>query len=361
MRYVNRRGVWIGPEILPWGSLGGSTYTMDAAGESIATIGRVVLENGPVSTKVISAAGGGSIWWFNPSTNTFANAGTNLRVGLQDVSAGLEDGTFDVYDDLVGGTDTLTSGSPKQITMSSGTKTLTHGQEIAFCIEMTARGGADSVVAQGWGSNQLYPYRTADTGSGPAKASNSIVGLLIVFDDGSLGWIHGIVTYKPHSVATYNNGSTPDEYGLYIVPDNTLITEHIGLYLSAIATTDTFDVCIYSDPLGSPLLEDSFTVDPVKLGDNINHGIVNAPFDEFRFKADTPYLISALPTSVNSIGLSRLEFAAAGHRITSLIGTSWQQGTRSNGSGAFSLTNTLVPIIGIFAKEIKARTRVYTS
>lgn len=33
---------------------------------------------------------------------TFANAGTNFRIGIQDVaSTGLEDGTFDVYADLV--------------------------------------------------------------------------------------------------------------------------------------------------------------------------------------------------------------------------------------------------------------------
>jgi len=41
-------------------------------------------------------------------------------------STGLEDGTFDVYADLVGGTDTITGSADQLTAMETGTKTITH-------------------------------------------------------------------------------------------------------------------------------------------------------------------------------------------------------------------------------------------
>ena len=70
----------------------------------------------------------------------FSNGSTNLRIGLQDVTpaTGFEDGTFDVYADLVGGTDTIAEDVILATPMESGTKTVTHGDLLAIAIEMTA-------------------------------------------------------------------------------------------------------------------------------------------------------------------------------------------------------------------------------
>ena len=67
-----------------------------AAGRSIAVIGKLVLAAG-TGSKTISSAGG-KIYIGKIASRTFANAGSTLRIGIQDVTAGtgLEDGVFDV-------------------------------------------------------------------------------------------------------------------------------------------------------------------------------------------------------------------------------------------------------------------------
>src|SRR5512146_744096 len=123
---------------LLYGSSG--TSALNAAGYKTAFIGNVYISGRPVGAKTISAAGGGSIS-FTPGTNTFADAGTNLRVGIQDADTSnspvVPDGTHDVYADLVPGSVTLTGGTWYEADMSSGTKSITHGQEIAIVFEMT--------------------------------------------------------------------------------------------------------------------------------------------------------------------------------------------------------------------------------
>ncbi len=120
---ANKMGMIISSDGGLMGS-GINNATMDGAGESQAFIGKVFLEAG-TGSKTISSAGGKIRW--RSGTVTFANAGTNFRIGIQDVaSTGLEDGTFDVYADLVGGTDTITGSADQLTAMETGTKTISH-------------------------------------------------------------------------------------------------------------------------------------------------------------------------------------------------------------------------------------------
>jgi hypothetical protein len=201
---------------------GGYTYNaMDANGESVAGIGQIFLEGGAAGgTKTISNVG--KIYW-KTAGSTFANAGTNVRVGLQDVSTttGLEDGTFDVYQDLVGGTDTIAANSVIITTMDTGTKTITHGDVVAVCVEMTTRGGVDTInvirESNPVGIGSGLPYATGDTGT-LSKTGNNIPIFLIEFDDGTLGWFNpghylvGNLYATSQSTIDFSNGSTPDEY-----------------------------------------------------------------------------------------------------------------------------------------------------
>ena len=61
-----------------------AAMTIDAAVEAVHYTGQVFLEAGSGS-KTISSAGG-KIHWRTSGTVTFANAGTTIRIGLQDVS-----------------------------------------------------------------------------------------------------------------------------------------------------------------------------------------------------------------------------------------------------------------------------------
>ena len=126
-----------------------SGITLDATGETCFMIGHLMLENPLGGSKTISSAGGGSIVWRTGAV-TFANASTTFRVGLQDLSTSSApaqgDGTFDVQAAFTGGGGGVTASSVQTSVMTTGTKTLSHGDKIAISFSMAARGGTDSVV-----------------------------------------------------------------------------------------------------------------------------------------------------------------------------------------------------------------------
>jgi len=325
-----------------------SNNTMDAAGESVTVIGIVALSTGPGTSKTISASGG-AIYWRAGSANTFANSGTTLRIGVQDVSAGLEDGTFDVSADLVGGTDTITNSSIMGTLMETGTKTIAHGDTIAVSMELIARAGADSVIATAFaqGNQLVNSYLSADTGSGPV-ASQNIGQFSLLFDDGTVGWIlyniPALVT-----TTTFGNGSTPDEYAtIFQTPfANTIVG--ISAILDNVASTDTFEAILYSTPLGTPVAEVTITVAPTLVvsatADGTWEWLFTSPFTP---AINTNYAVAIRPTSVNTISLFRLQFGTGNgaNRAVTPLGTLWSEGTRSDATGAFSSSLINLPCIG---------------
>src|SRR5688500_19686033 len=99
----------LGLLIAPWDDRGfgqvaaTNVAVIDAVGESLTIIGQLSIE-GNATGKVLSAAGGGSFFYVAGTSVNIDNAGSTLRVGLQDVdlTTGLEDGVFDVYADVTG-------------------------------------------------------------------------------------------------------------------------------------------------------------------------------------------------------------------------------------------------------------------
>jgi hypothetical protein len=242
-----------------WGAAGTAT-TINATGESSGVVGHVRIAGG--GTKTISAAGGGRILW-SAGAVTFATLGSAVRVGIQDVSAvtGLEDGSWDVYKEYVQGTDTISASTYNVATMSSGTKTLADGDLIAIVAEMTVLAGADSVsvgtTASGIVTNTGgigFPYGTADTGS-LAKNTQFYLYAVISFDDGTTGWILGAPLIRNAlSTTNFNSGSVFDEYcSMFSVPFKIRISGVSVEALNIAAATDTFEVILYQDPLGTPI------------------------------------------------------------------------------------------------------------
>lgn len=339
---------------LDWPAAPTNTTTLDAAGESIALIGRVHMEAGAGTTKTISAAGGGKIWWRSGGTVTFADGSTNLRIGINDVSAatGVEDGTHDVYADLVGGTDAISTNTVYGTAMETGTKTMTHGDIIAAVIEMTGRGGSDSVQIARTNSSVAgnFPYSTVDSGAGPAKFTVFWLCVAFEFDDGTMGWIECAPSFVASTggtaLATFGNGSTPDEYGLvWSLPFG---VQAIGMaaYMGNLASGDDFDLVYYSDPLGTPSSDRSVSVDPDILA--LGSGWVCQPWaTSITIAANAVHCLSVLPTTANSVALHGATFADAKLRRQLILGENSRLGTRSNVTGAFAETTTSVPYIGL--------------
>lgn len=342
-----------------WGTSAAASSTMDAAGESVAFIGRIYIE-GAASSKTISSAGGKIV--FRTNTVTFANAGTNFRVGIQDVAAtGLEDGTFDVYADFTGGGGGIASTTWYEKAMTTGTKTINHLDTVAICMEMTARGETDSIQIQCFGNfthtfqtSANFPYRTIDTGSGPTRASSGPYGACIIFDDGTLGWIEGAMFgpgFNTWVDQTYNSGSTPNEYAaVFKVPFKCSVR---GAYVGvgSIASTDNFEIILYSDAEGTPVAERTVTVNPNYTGGVTTSLAYNVVFSSFTLSPGVWYAISMRPTTANNLTMSYIDIGAefgSKYKKLCVFGTDCKFSSRTNQSGAFSEVQSYFhPIFGL--------------
>ena len=336
----------------------GNNNTIDAAGESVAFIGKMYIE-GAASSKTISSAGGKI--FFRAGTVTFANAGTNFRIGIQDVaSTGLEDGTFDVYADFTGGGGGLTTNTFFQKAMTTGSKTINHGDVIAIVFEMTTRGGTDSVIITGYNprtqitvTNSTFPYKTQDTGTGPARSNAGIAGASIIFDDGTIGWIE-MAYMHPYTAAntSYTQTSTPDEYAaVFQVPFKCRVR---GGYLNvgSIASTDNFDIILYSDAEGTPVAERTVSVDPNYTGSTSNNNVpYNIDFSSFELTPGEWYALACRPTTSNDVTIWYNNLTTTFGNIYKKplpFGANCKFSARTNQSGAFTEVQTyFMPIFGL--------------
>lgn len=348
--FANNFGAVICP--VPPGDSGVANLAIDAAGESLTFIGRVNLQGGAGSSKTISSSGG-KIHWHTGIT-TFADSGTTLRLGIQDVGAtGLEDGTFDVHADLVGATDTIAGSSIISTAMESGTKTITHGDLIAISFELISRAGADSIAIRRNQQGRAFPYFTSDTGSGPAKTATQGSCATIEFDDGTVGWIGEYFLFPGFTQTLFQVNSTPDERALIFQVPFPCTVSGVIMNMTSVASTDNFEVIAYSDPLGTPVAEVTHSFD-ADLAASASQSWFQITFaTNLQVTANTKYAIAIRPTTTNTIAVSELVYGTGNEKLLrpTALGENWYSGTRSNQSGAFSETTTTLPLIGLFLSK----------
>lgn len=319
----------------------------DATGESATAIGQL-----HISDKGASKSMAGATLWFRTGSSTFANAGSNFRVGIQDLAAtGLEDGTFDIYKDFTGGGGVLLSNTWQGHVLNTGSKTVSHGDLIAISFEMTVRAGVDSVGIQ-YASNSVpasskgFPYGTVDTGAGPTKSTTVLPIALIQFADGTFGRIDNSWAWTDPDQDT---ASTTNQTGIYFVaPFTGTIDKVIFGVTDSVATTDMATITFWGTPLGTPTSLATLSVQ------GQNRATVSAVRNEF-FRFPTPISVTAgleyaitVHTTVGSINTAFVNLGtgnSAMRKITAL-GENWCRCNRTlPSSSAFSLTNTHLPSI----------------
>lgn len=351
--YLNAIGRLLTPfsRITDDGTIATENTTLDAAGESQTGIGQLIWSSGPGTTKTISSSGGKVFVRFGALT--FNNAGSTFRLGVQDVGAtGLEDGTFDAFAELIGGGGGITASAVNALAITSGSKSITHGDLIAISSELIARGGADSLIVLRGGTSVSLPYTSVDTGSGPGKNIRPPL-LAIQADDGTLGWLWLPPLFTENS-AQFSTSSTPDEHALvFRVPFRTAA---VGLHakLSNLAATDDFELILYSDPLGTPTAQRTITQD-------MDLGAVGAAFDGFFTSAytlepDTDYAIALRPTTTNALSYLRVNLGSGNGdlRLATPFGTDGYLATRSDQTGAFgSADTTILPQFGVWLGQLE--------
>lgn len=334
--------------------------TLDAANEGIDLIGRVFINGRPTSAKTISSAGGKL---YAVLSGTFANAGTTLRFGVQDIeTAGAAppprgDGTFDVYGDLVGGTDTLAGASAfTSVTMSSGSKSITHGDIIAIRLQAQSRGGTDAPTYKVWGlrgTPQGYPLTTTISSVPAYTAVGTLPVFWMLFDDGTVGWIENTFPYA--NVVEYDyitSASNPDEYGLIFTAPVTGWVDALYAHCGCPSADGTvLKLTLYSDPTGTPTALATGSL----YGDELGQGAaVEVPFSvvlstPVKVTKGARYCVAVRSTTTSgNILLYRPQFASDNEQIASGIFTvDMTRGTRDGETGAFTETARKPPFYGI--------------
>jgi len=338
------------------GQIGFSTVgTMDAAAEKVAFIGYCSIAGRPTSAKTISSSGGKI--HFRTGAVTWASAGTTIRVGIQDVDTGTgpaatPDGTFDVHDDLVQGTETVSANTWTTATMSSGSKSITHGQLIAIVWDMTVRNGSDSVVINGVsiGAARAMPVCRPFTTSWQNATAN-LPQAVIEFDDGTFGAISGqLIGISTSATETFSDASDPDERGIVFQVPFACKVDGVLAPINSNNSSGDFDVKIYEDPTGTPnaLLTQSFIGEQTNAALRTFEAIFSSPLV---LKANTSYCVAVKATN-GSISLQVITLGDAAYRSLLSGGTTVAKATRNNSSGSFSTTTTELYAIALMISAI---------
>lgn len=246
-------------------ALSGGT-TLDAAAEAAIYVGHIFTSDGASHT--IDTTGSSSLGWLTAAV-TFANAGTTVKVGLATIDAANGPPsratnvanviTFDVSKSLTGGGGGITGSAWQNHVPDAGTKTIAHGDLVCFAVQMTARGGVDSVIAN-WEAQAQSTGFAAVTGftGGSYASSNGIPHAIITFSDGAIGYFMGGANQVTINTRTWSSASATKEYGqLYKLPFPMKVH---GLFAWAAPSAD-FDAVLYSDPLGTPVAEKTRSID----------------------------------------------------------------------------------------------------
>lgn len=329
-----------------------ASATLDLTGEKVALIGRVCLP-AHTGTKTISSSGGKIHVYLG--TTTWANAGTSMDVGIQDVTGPDADGTFDVKATLVPGTETLTGSAVNSIAMETGSKVLTHNQMIAVVFDMTARAGADSVIIRnystGGGAGSVYPYCRFHNATSWG-VQNGGPNVLIETDDGTMGTIepYPFIPDNTTTVSFDSGTATFDEYGsAFILPWEVAISG-ITIPVSPESTSSDFELCLYTDHLGTPTLVSGFpvTFDASFIASAAIADLwMTITFDGLTTLAkDTYYGWSVRPTTTSNVSIQHINYGTGNNALLAglLCGSENFLIKRLNNTGAFTeVTDQHIP------------------
>lgn len=291
----------------------GTSSTLNATGETTQVVGAIQLENPLGGSKTISAAGGGKIVWMTGAV-TFANAGTTFVISIQDLSTasspGQGDGGNDVLVSYTGGGGGVTGSAVQQSTMTSGSKTIAHGDLVALVFSMTARGGADSIVVQhAPNGTEVNPNilggSIIENTSGSYANTSAYPMAYIVFDDGSVGWMYGFSMQAAVNTVTINSGTgTADEYGNLINLPFTFYALGIEAMVSLAGNSSDLELLLYSNPLGAPAVQRILSVDATQVSATSSVRFIGLPFSSpYLIRANTPVCVSCRPTTANNVSL----------------------------------------------------------
>jgi len=321
-----------------------TSWLLDSTGEYYHEFGYVRWADGGSHT--VSAAGGGKIGWYSGNTIVWTDVTAEFRLGLQDLDSTQNpcrgDGTFDVYRSLIPGTDSLAVNTWYEHTMSSGTKTLATGDYVVIAMTAIAASSTGRMTLEANNLNatmSAFPGGTVNQGT---PTLTSLAGHHMVADDGTLGWIEGVMPGVRGNSETFSDSTNPDERGmLFRVPhpieiDSLMFIGQIG------STTSIARARIYETPFATPnaLVTATF--------DGATHLHSTSAIDRYFISPITPlrlypgldYCLAIKATGAGNTEISTMEANTAAI-MSAFFGPDLSYVTRNNDSGAFGSQSTI--------------------
>jgi hypothetical protein len=320
---------------------GTSSNPLDATNKATIYIGHIITSDGGSHT--IDTTGSSSLGW-NAGSITFANSGTTVVVGLGNVltTAGpparavhVSDViTFDVSKSLIGGGGGISASAWQTHVPDTGSKTIANGDLVAFCIQMTARAGVDSIITRSVATPASLHRPLVTAFSGTYGSISGTPNAIITFADGALGYFHGCDIWSNIAVRTWNSGGATKEYGqLFSLPFPTRI---YGVY-GWVDPDNDFDIILYSDPLGTPVAEKTVSIDANTVSSATGSKFVATFNSSYATTVNQNIGVVFKPGAAN-ISTYYRTIANAAYRITDAWGTSGYGISRA--SGAFADANS---------------------
>ncbi len=295
--------------------------TLDADEEEAQYIGRVHIHGG--ATGKTFGTSGSKVSWLSGGSITFQSSAT-LRVGVKkaasvDATAGpsaratIGAAAFDVYDDLIGGTDTISSTTWRNDAMSAGTPfTVNDGDLIAVCFHLDIVSAAQSVKirSQSTASVLVFPAATLVTSGPTYTGQTAYPNIVLTFDDGTLGWLTGPVLSNVFSAAT-TIGNTNIGANIFQFPFDVKI-DAIATQILLNTNTANFAYDIYSTPLGTPVQDYAVAEDANITGTVTgNRMYFHHMTSRYTMSANTAYAVGVRQTTANAVNLNQYDVDVA--------------------------------------------------
>ncbi len=301
------------------------------------------------ASHTVDTSGSSSIGWRSSSV-TFANAGTTVKVGIAAVDTsngppGRASNTaavinFDVAASFTGGGGGITANAWNESVPTTGSKTIGHGELVAICIQMPAKGGSDVVNVRNSGTVGSGSFPAVTLYNGAYSSQAFLPNCTVRASDGTRGYIlGGNVASVLGSAQTYNTGTTIKECGNLIQVPYPCKAYGSIVCPNAAGSCD-FDLILYEDPLGTPISRASVSIDANTVTGS-GFGTYEATFSTgfgFTLAANTPYAIVAKPTTANSLNLFYRTFGNSAHQACIPGGANGYAVNRN--TGAFAAQNS---------------------
>ena len=339
-------GLWI-PTIHDLGGIGMTASTIDATGEKVAWIGRVL--NKDRASKDITKVG------FLFGTVTKAG-GSAMTVSLQDVDLAngptfRPDGTQDQTVAIANADAGFATNAWYQTGALSANRTVAHGERLAVVIEYDGGGrlGADTVGLRNLDSSGNAGYLDSGVALFTSSWANqgTLATVILEFTDGTFGTLDTGYPCSAEALLTYNSGSTPDEYCMELTFPFPVKVDGAWVGAFPAATGADFDVILYDGT--TPMTGGSVTVDSNATGPAIGteRQTVVTFSQEITLAKNTTYRLAVKPTSANNISLQYFDVNAANHLQAHAGGTAWIINSRTDAGAWGTATTTRRPFAGI--------------